>query len=403
VSRTLGECPEYQVIAFDVTERKSVEEALGASQRFSRALMESAPIGILLADEEGRCTYVNRRWSECTGLRLRPAILPGWESAVAPEERVGVTEAWRSYVAGQASEFQKEFRYRRPDGSEAYVLASAIRLEGPARHQARFLRVEQDLTELRRSQQLLDEHRIKMVAAAKLTALGEMAGGVAHEVNNPLAIIHGNADLLRIWAQTGEINQARLVELSETITATSRRIAKIVRALRTISRNAEHDPPEPALVGALLDQVVSLSAARARDERILLKVDPVPPHLAVSCRPAQVSQIILNLLNNAFYACSEGERWVHVEVRELEKQVEIAVIDGGPGVSSGKREKLFQPFFTTKPVGVGTGLGLSIAAALAAGHGGSLTFDESHPRTRFVLTLPKASPEEALREYHRAQ
>lgn len=388
VMRLPGQPALYRTIAFDITERKAVEDALGAHQRFSQALMESAPVGIFLSDAEGRCRYVNRRWSEVSGRRLRAAVVPGWELAVHPDDRMAVSEAWASFVRGER-EFQEEFRYRHEDGKESYVRAAAVRLDGEGGNPPSFLRVEQDLTELRRSQRLVDEQRLKMVAASKLTALGEMAGGVAHEINNPLAIIHGNAEVLRLWAEQGELDRERVCTMAQTLSITTTRIAKIVRGLRTISRNAEHDPCEQAPLAPLLEHVVSLSAARARDEQIEIEVSPVPPDFTVPCRPAQVSQVLLNLLNNAFYACREGERWVRLEVKDGGSEVEIAVLDGGRGVPPSVREKLFQPFFTTKPVGSGTGLGLSIGAALAESHGGSLALDPASPRTRFVLKLPK--------------
>jgi C4-dicarboxylate-specific signal transduction histidine kinase len=315
-------------------------------------------------------------------------VVPGWELAVHPDDRMAVSEAWASFVRGER-EFQEEFRYRHEDGKESYVRAAAVRLDGEGGNPPSFLRVEQDLTELRRSQRLVDEQRLKMVAASKLTALGEMAGGVAHEINNPLAIIHGNAEVLRLWAEQGELDRERVCTMAQTLSITTTRIAKIVRGLRTISRNAEHDPCEQAPLAPLLEHVVSLSAARARDEQIEIEVSPVPPDFTVPCRPAQVSQVLLNLLNNAFYACREGERWVRLEVKDGGSEVEIAVLDGGRGVPPSVREKLFQPFFTTKPVGSGTGLGLSIGAALAESHGGSLALDPASPRTRFVLKLPK--------------
>jgi signal transduction histidine kinase len=117
------------------------------------------------------------------------------------------------------------------------------------------------------------------------------------------------------------------------------------------------------------------------------------PRLTIECRPTEISQILLNLLNNAFDAVfSLSEKWVELQVEELPDEIRIQVTDSGSGISKGIREKLMQPFFTTKEPGKGTGLGLSISNRIALKHHGKIYLDESCKNTRFVLVLPKRQP-----------
>jgi signal transduction histidine kinase len=113
--------------------------------------------------------------------------------------------------------------------------------------------------------------------------------------------------------------------------------------------------------------------------------------LRIDCRPTEISQVLLNLLNNAVDAVQPlAEKWVELQVRSAGKDVEISVMDSGKGIPEKIRDKVGQPFFTTKVVGHGTGLGLSISRGIVEAHGGHLNLDTQCEHTRFVVTLPKA-------------
>lgn len=239
----------------------------------------------------------------------------------------------------------------------------------------------------------LKQAQDSLIQSAKMSALGEMAASIAHEINNPLSIIHFHATNLK---ESGL--PAPAVELVEKIDATSSRIARIVSGLRAFARGDALDELQSVPLENVINETLELCRIRQKKHRILLLVDNVPKDAFLRCRPTQIAQILLNLLNNAFDAVENvGEPWVGVEIKVTAETITIAVADNGGGIPAEIRERIMQPFFTTKEVGKGTGLGLSIAHGIASAHGGKLQLDSSE-QTRFVLTLPRFYPGAAAAE-----
>ncbi len=376
-------------IGFEVTERKTVEKALLNNSVFLTRLMEMAPIGFFLADIDGQCTYINNVWSESSGCRLRRALGDGWLQALHPDDREWVLAAWMAFVR-KGQPFHCEYRYRHPSGRSVWVLAKAECMTFSSDTRSRYVRVEQDLTENKESEQVINEQRAQMVVASKMSALGEMAGGIAHEINNPLAILQLRARQILHLVQADSHNAHRLLQAAENIRQTTDRIAAIIRSLRAIARDGHGDPFELTSVRQILDHTLELCHARFESQDISLIIAPFDPELRIWCRSVEILQVLLNLLNNAFSAVEGlGEKWVEVRVRHDEDAVEFWITDSGWGVPAEHQAKLFQPFFTTKPVGSGTGLGLSISKAVALDHSGDLWLDTSSPHTRFILRIPQ--------------
>lgn len=229
--------------------------------------------------------------------------------------------------------------------------------------------------------------------STKMAALGEMAGGIAHEINNPLAIIRANAGVIRRLLRPEEINREKISEIAEKIDSTVDRIAKIVSGLRTFSREAGNDPLEDVSAREVIEQTMEFCEARFRSRGIPLEIDIPASDLLITCRRVQISQVLLNLLNNAFDAVKDSkEPWVRVHANRQGDEVSISVSDSGNGVRADIRDKIMQPFFTTKKVGEGTGLGLSIAHGIMEGHGGSLKLDTDATNTRFVMSFGPRPP-----------
>ncbi|MGZ3693239.1 MAG: sensor histidine kinase [Bdellovibrionota bacterium] len=243
-------------------------------------------------------------------------------------------------------------------------------------------------------QKIIDQHQALM-ASAKMSALGEMAGGMAHEINNPLAIIMAVSSQLCELMNQKEIERPTVTTMAETILRTSDRIAKIVAGLRTFCRDSRRDPLIPVLVQHLVDSTVGLCSERFRNNQVELIIDSIPKDLEFDGRETQVSQVLLNLLNNAYDAISEKkEKWIRISVIDAGAKIRIAVTDSGDGVPADVRKKIFQPFFTTKDVGKGTGMGLSISLGILQAHRGTITLNENSPNTSFLIELPKKFSEE---------
>jgi C4-dicarboxylate-specific signal transduction histidine kinase len=205
-----------------------------------------------------------------------------------------------------------------------------------------------------------------------------------------LGIIHAYASNLLQMAQEKQISIPVLEKTSAHIKETAERIGSIVKSLQHIAREGEGDPILPVSLHDVIERVLELWRERLRIHAIQLNCARVDPQLQVPCREVQIAQVLMNLLQNAFDAVAESsaEKSVALEVNQRENSVVVSVIDSGAGVPRSNRERIMEPFFTTKPVGKGMGLGLSLSRSIAEGHGGKLTLDEQRKHTCFSLTLP---------------
>jgi len=234
----------------------------------------------------------------------------------------------------------------------------------------------------------LFETRAEAAPRVQLVALGEMASGIAHEIRNPLAAIHLAAT--EIAANPGR--EAQNVQLGERIQRIVMRAARIIETLRSVSRDASGDPFVVTPVERVVADTLELCSKRISEQGITLTVGTVPAGLAVECRPVQLTQVLMNLVSNAYDAvASAPERWVKIDVGASEGDVELSVTDSGPGIPEAVREHIFEPFFTTKSQR-GTGLGLSLSGGLVQAHHGTLELDPTSAHTRFVLRIPRAQP-----------
>lgn len=237
-------------------------------------------------------------------------------------------------------------------------------------------------------QERLQRH---LIQSEKLASLGEIIAGIAHEINNPLTSILSNASLLTL--NRGGLRDAASIH---AILEESRRCAELVRNLLSFSRQ-EAGAKEIIGINEIISQVCSIKKYQLKVNNIKLVTETDPISYPIFVIPAQIQQILLNLVNNAEHAIppSRLDGLVHIAVRRDGEQIKIRVRDNGGGIAPEVQQFIFDPFFTTKPVGEGTGLGLSIARSIAEAHGGNLSIETSSPQgTTFCLELPLAmSPE----------
>lgn len=230
------------------------------------------------------------------------------------------------------------------------------------------------------------KQRAALIHNEKMSVLGKMAGEIAHEINNPLAIIHGNATLLR-----QESLSPAALNYVETIEQTVTRISRVVKSIRALVRNSTQDPFAAEPVAQVVQNAISLCEERAEKMGARLQSSAIPEGLVIRCRSAEIIQVLVNLLSNALDALEgKSDRLVTIDAREKGNMVEISVTDTGAGIPPPLRARLHEPFFTTKEAGKGLGLGLSIARAVVNAHGGQLWLDEASEKTRFVFTVPCA-------------
>lgn len=247
-----------------------------------------------------------------------------------------------------------------------------------------------DVTEDINKQNTINQIQAKAVQTSKLAVLGELAAGVAHEINNPLMILTSVAFVVQKHIEQNKYDQ--LPEKLDKIQSTITRISRIVNGLRTYARDGENDPMMPVNVADVILESLELCVESIRYQNIEVTFDnqmTAPP--IVNCRDTQISQVILNLISNAKDAVLPlKEKWIKVILRQQDNNIVLQVIDSGSGISLDIRDQIFQPFFTTKDVGSGTGLGLSISTEIIKTHLGRLFVDTNYPNTCFTIELPLA-------------
>lgn len=235
----------------------------------------------------------------------------------------------------------------------------------------------------------IELERTRSMQSEKMAALGIMSAGIAHEINNPLAVVMTIAGQLQEVLLEEPLDKSLIIERLKKIEITTGRIAKIIKGLRTVSRESKHDPFEEISIHTLLGDTLALCEPSFKQVGIEILVDEINPSILIHCRPSQIAQVFLNILNNARDAISTLEKkWVKVSVKEAGNFLKISIADCGKGISKEIQEKIFYPFFTTKEPGKGTGLGLSLSKEIIEAHGGELTFDSAEPNTCFVISLP---------------
>lgn len=357
----------------DITAMKEKERSLRLSEERVRLILETTLDAVLMVDSDGLIRAWNPSaekvfgWNEGQVLG-RPAhsCIPRWSELRGHGRR----EATGLRLSGEEFPMELSITSFQQSGKDVFSV---------------FCR---DLTEQKNIESALEQERRKLAYAAKMSSLGEMAGGISHEINNPLAIIQGKAAILAQMAKAGKADAANVAAYAQKIDDTAFRIARIIKGLKAFARNAEQDPFQRASLRTIVDNTLELCRERIRLHGIDLKVDPVPD-LQLECREAQVCQVLLNLLNNAYDAVEASVRpWISVGFAERNEGVEIRITDSGTGISAEDREKIMQPFFTTKDVGKGTGLGLSISKGIMEEHSGTLSLNDFCPNTQFIIWLP---------------
>ncbi len=230
----------------------------------------------------------------------------------------------------------------------------------------------------------------RLVEISRLASLGTLAGGIAHEVNNPLTILVGYANQLDLIGKKGkEIDPLVIEKLAGKIETSAYRISKIVSGLRTYARDETGEPFAEVRLKNIVNGAIALCGERFKNANIVVKLSIISDE-SLHAKTGQAIEVVLNLLNNAYDAVlGQDTRWIEVSSKNGSEFIELYVTDSGQGIPVRLQTKIFAPFFTTKEIGKGIGLGLSTSSSIMQQHGGEIIFDASSPHTRFVLRFKK--------------
>jgi PAS domain S-box-containing protein len=369
-----------------ITEQVATTRRLGERDRLIEELFERSPIGLNLCRMDGLWLASNPAFLAMIG--YSPAEVDGgltyWELTPRRYDAEEAVQLERLRSERRYGPYEKEFI--RKDGTRVPVRLNGFVVERDG--EPHIWSLIEDMTGPVALEARLEEERLKAIQSHKLATVGEMAAGVAHEINNPLSIIEAYAYVLERAVATGD--GAAVTEAIAAIRDATRRAGAIVRGLKKFARERDdaHRPAVP--VAEVVEDALGLCRARIQTHGVGLTCT-VDTDARIAGSAIELAQVLVNLLANAFDAVRESaERWIGLTAADGPAGwVTIAIEDSGPGLGAAGDADIFRAFFTTKPVGEGTGLGLSISRSIVERHGGTLTLDADAARTRFVNSLPR--------------
>jgi PAS domain S-box-containing protein len=367
--------------------------------KFLESLLQAMTEGLYVIGADGKCKYCNPAAVNLLGYQASEFLEVSIHQLIHHSHPDGSLyhiedcPLYRALKDGRVHSSSMDVFWRK-DGSSFPVSYTSVPLSENGQVTGALVTFR-DLTVEHQLKEALDDETAKSLQMGKLAALGEMAGGIAHEINTPLGVISLLSEQIQDEIQSQSLDRSIVGGHLETIIHTTHRIHKIIQSLRTISRDAAEERPSLVKVQQIAENTLTLCQERFSEEGIAVRVEIEPIDLEILCNQIQISQILLNLIGNARDAvATTKEKWIRVEAKQIGlEKVKFSIIDSGNGVPNNLEKKIFQPFFTTKEIGKGMGLGLSVSHSLVKNHGGILYLDRNCQHTCFSFELSLKKPE----------
>ncbi len=380
-----GQIIGFRGIGRDITERKQAEEALRQSEERYRTILEGVEDGYFEVDIAGNITFFNEALCRIFGY--------------AAEESMGVSS--RTYSVGEDAKrvyqaFNEVYRTGKPmqgfsweivrkDGSKRSLETSASPVRNSDGDIIGFRGVSRDITQRRQAEEERRQLEQKAQMASRLATVGEMASGIAHEINNPLTGVIGYAQLLMGRDIPGDIkNDVKLIHDG------AQRVAGVVKRLLTFAR--QHKPQRDYVsINELIETTLAFRTYELETNNIKVSTYFAPELRATIADGAQLQQVFLNLIVNAEteMKLAHGKGKLSIRTEAIDNTIRISFKDNGPGIARENMARLFDPFFTTREVGQGTGLGLSVCHGIIAEHNGQIYAESKRGQgATFIVELP---------------
>ena len=396
-------CPrprQFACIFADITERQRAQEALQTSENRFRSYFELGLIGMAITSPTKGIVEVNDEICRILGYERTELQQMNWGQLTHPEDLDGDLVHFHQVLAGSLDGYSIEKRFMRKDGQTIYATISVKCLRRQDGSVDYFVALLQDITEQKRAQEQAKQREAELLHVTRVSTLGEMASGIAHELNQPLAAIanFGFACLCLLRSPTPDV--PRIVRNLEMIVSQSERAGQIIRKMRSLIKNTQAQ-----FVSVDLNEVIASVLALVRSEltgkSVQLKLELSEPLPRIHADVIQMEQVLLNLTRNAVEAMNgveEHSRRLTIRTKAVDgDKVRMEVCDTGTGLPEGEPERIFGPFFTTKTNGLG--LGLPISRSIVQAHHGELTAVRNPDRgSTFSITLPRSPIAEPLRQ-----
>lgn len=356
----------------DVTTQKKAQEALQESEARFRALADTAPVMIWMASTDKLCTFFNKGWLDFTGRSLEQELGNGWAEGVHCEDLDRCIEIYVTSFEKRCP-FTMEYRLRRSDDEYRWVLDSGAPRFASDGTFLGYIGSCIDITEHKRAEAEARKHRDELAHLSRVAIMGEMAGSLAHELNQPLTGIVNNASAGRRFIAKGRADLRKLDSLLEAISEDGRRAGGIIRGIRGMVQKGNHARSTVNL-NDVIASVLRLVHSDALERHCPLVTETDPKLPLVEGDQVQLQQVLLNLIINAFEAMGEtppAKRRVIIRSERIsDGRVRVSVRDFGTGLSLENPERIFEHFFSTKQNGLG--MGLAIVRSIVTSHDGEL-------------------------------
>jgi PAS domain S-box-containing protein len=359
-----------------------------------REAIQTMPALAFVARADGYRNFVNKGWIDYTGIAVEQALGSGWQAAIHPDDLKRVLDKWRTSVAtGEAFEYETRQR-RGADGQYRWFQARVVPLRDKRGKVLKWCGLATDIEGRKRAEQ--ERERLRELEAElehldRLTMLGELTASIAHEVNQPLSgvVSNGSACLRWLAGETPDMEEAR--EAARRIVRDGKRASEVIARVRALTKK-NGARREKLDLNQTLWEVLALISDEAKKNSVVIRTEFTDDAFAVLGDRVQLQQVVLNLIMNAIEAMStvrERARDLVITTRNVETdRVEVTVEDSGMGLDPNMVQKIFEPFYTTKPTGMG--MGLSVSRSIVQSHGGRLwATTKDSPGTSFHFTLPK--------------
>ena len=388
--------PQFAGFLHDTSLRRKALATLEKERQLNRLYLDLAQVMLVATDRNGVVQLVNQRAERVLGKPDQEIVSCSWiDACVSPDDRAIARAAFRNLLLDGGDEPQGcEYHVRSAHGEDRFVTWRAVALRDPDNVATGVLLSGEDITDQRRAEMEARKAVERMNSVSRLATMGEMAAGISHELNQPLAAIANYAQACARLLRLPAPDLAEIGGALDQISGQALRAGEIIRRIRSLVRN-EDVRRELQDVNGLIREVHGLLATDARVHDGRLELDLYEPMPAVTVDKVQIQQVLMNLVHNAFEAQGGGgdlhgggPAEVRIATRLTDTgDVEVSVNDHGPGLASDLEQKIFEPFFTTKASG--TGLGLAISRSIIKAHASRLGYRANAPRGAcFYFVLP---------------
>jgi two-component system sensor kinase FixL len=396
VGRVAGsEPPEFIGFIQDTTTERQAFAAIQAERDLARAYLTLGHTVLLTLDAKGRIQLINPTGCEELNLAETQMLEREWSEVLfAPSERNRAqAELAKAVAAPHQTTHTCELAVQAFKGQTRHFSWRLLAMRDGAGNVTAILCSGEDITERRSREEDARRSTDRLIHVSRLATMGEMAAGIAHELNQPLTAIANYAHACERFIDLPEPDLAEIRDASREIAGEALRAGEIIRRLRQLVRK-EDSERRPSDLNVIVEElrVLTQADARAYDTRLSFELEPDLPMVVVD--RVQITQVLLNLVRNGLEALAgepAGKRQITLSTRRAQHgDVEVDVCDNGPGVSPQILDRLFDPFVTTKANG--TGLGLPMSRTIIHSHGGTVTYIPVQPRGAcFRISLPSGN------------